>query len=67
MTEIVNLRRARKDKARAEKADAAAANRVKFGRTKQEKDLARAQNAISNRNLDAARLDQAGDKPPKKP
>ena len=37
MADIVNLNRARKAKARAEKAAASAANRRKFGRTKAEK------------------------------
>lgn len=37
MTEIVNLNRARKAKARAEKERQAADNRARFGRTKAEK------------------------------
>ena len=37
MAEIVNLRRARKGKARAEKDARAADNRVRFGRTKAER------------------------------
>jgi hypothetical protein len=37
MAEIVNLKRARKDKARAERENQAAANRRRFGRTKPEK------------------------------
>ncbi len=37
MAEIVNLRRARKDKARAAKDTLAADNRTRFGRTKVEK------------------------------
>jgi len=37
MADIVNLKRARKDKARAERENQAAANRRRFGRTKLEK------------------------------
>jgi Domain of unknown function (DUF4169) len=37
MAEIVNLKRARKDKARAERENQAATNRRRFGRTKAEK------------------------------
>ena len=40
MAEIINLRRARKDRARAEKEQTAADNRVRFGRTKAEKEKA---------------------------
>jgi len=43
MAEIVNLRRARKAKGRAEAAKEAEANRVAHGRTKAEKQLAKAQ------------------------
>ena len=37
MAEIVNLRRVKKQRARAEAAEQAAANRAKFGRSKAEK------------------------------
>jgi hypothetical protein len=37
MADIVNLRRARKDKARRERESEAAANRRRFGRTKADK------------------------------
>lgn len=49
MSEIVNLRQARKRKARADKDAQAAENRVKFGRTKAQKaeDAARADKARS--------------------
>jgi hypothetical protein len=40
MAEIINLRQARKQKARAEKEARAAENRTSFGRTKAEMDLA---------------------------
>ncbi|MDR3470887.1 MAG: DUF4169 family protein [Devosia sp.] len=52
MGEVVNLRLARKAKARADKQAGAAANRAKFGRTKADKQTEAAQKA-----LDAARLD----------
>lgn len=50
--DIVNLRRARKARARAGKEAEAAANRAKFGRTK----AGRERDAISER-IDARRLD----------
>ncbi|WP_404404144.1 DUF4169 family protein [Pelagibacterium halotolerans] len=53
MAEIVNLRQARKRKARAEKDAKAAQNRIQFGRTKAERNLSDAKNA-----LDAKRVDQ---------
>ena len=46
MAEIVNLRQARKAKARTEKDDSAAANRAKFGRTKAEKQAEAAKAAL---------------------
>ena len=52
MAEIVNLRTIRKRKARDEKAEAAAQNRVVFGRTKAEKDL-----TLANAEQAAKRLD----------
>lgn len=39
MTEVINLQQQRKAKARGEKEKQAAQNRVKFGRTKEEKML----------------------------
>lgn len=56
MAELINLRRARKAKAR-EKAEAdAAANRVAFGRTKAERDQSRAEAERTTRDLDGKRL-----------
>lgn len=52
MGEIVNLRRARKNKARAVKISEAAANRAKFGASRSERDV-----AASVRALDDARLE----------
>jgi len=53
MAEIVNLKRARKQKARAEAADAANANRLAHGRTKVEKSLTKAEQAKAKARLDA--------------
>jgi hypothetical protein len=52
MSEIVNLTRVRKAKAREDREAQAAANRTKYGRTKAERERQTAQDAI-----DAARLD----------
>lgn len=57
MAEIVNLRQARKAKARAEKDQAAEANRAKFGRTKAERDLQRKLSDKQNRDLDSHKRD----------
>jgi hypothetical protein len=55
MSELVNLNRARKAKARADKAALAAANRVKHGRTKAEKLAAKAEAERAARQLDQTR------------
>lgn len=55
MSEIVNLNKARKAKARSEAKAGAAQNRVKFGRTKLEKTAAKAEAAKQARRLDQAR------------
>ncbi|HEX2725508.1 MAG TPA: DUF4169 family protein [Beijerinckiaceae bacterium] len=60
MADIVNLRKARKAKARAEKEAQAAENRVKFGRSKAQRDLGAASNRLAERRLEAHRRD--GDK-----
>jgi hypothetical protein len=56
MTEIVNLRQARKRKLRADKDQQAAENRAKFGRTKGEKKRTAAEADRESRHLDQARL-----------
>ena len=56
MSEIVNLRRARKDKARTAKAKEAEANRAKHGVAKPLRELAEARSAKSARDLDAHKL-----------
>jgi hypothetical protein len=55
MGELVNLRRARKDKARTERDAAAAQNRATFGRTKAEKERSAAERAIADKTIDAHR------------
>jgi hypothetical protein len=55
MGEIVNLRIARKRKARADAASQADQNRITFGRTKQERELTKAERALESKKLDAHR------------
>ena len=57
MAEIVNLRRARKAKARVEKEREADANRAKHGVAKPIRDLAKARDAKARRDIDAKKLD----------
>lgn len=66
MTEIVNLRRARKARAKADKAAEANANRIKFGRTKSEKALSARQMTMDAHKLDGARIENAHEKPAQK-
>jgi len=61
MAEIVNLRRARKAKARAEKVRVADANRVKHGVAKPVRDLAKARADKAAHDLEANRLDRDKD------
>jgi hypothetical protein len=56
MTQIVNLRQARKRKQRADQDQQAAENRAKFGRTKGDKKRAAAEADRDSRHLDQARL-----------
>ena len=56
MTEIINLRRARKLKERELKEGEAAQNRALFGRSKTEKRLIESQRALAEASLDARRL-----------
>ena len=57
MAEIVNLRQARKAKARAEKEQAAETNRAKFGRTKAERERERMLTEKQVRDLDGHKRD----------
>ncbi len=54
---IVNLRRARKAKARDEKEKTAKANRTLHGTPKRLRDLAKAQGKKTNRDLDGHKKD----------
>ena len=58
MTDIINLRRARKNKARAAKAAKADANRVSHGIAKSERGLAKARREKAERTADAHKLDE---------
>lgn len=55
--EIVNLRRARKARARREREVTAAEQRARFGRPKAERDLADARRDAEHRRLDGHRRD----------
>lgn len=57
MAEIVNLRQARKAKARGGKEADAASNRAKFGRTKAEKQTEAAKAALAEKTLDGHKRD----------
>ena len=58
MAEIVNLKRVKKAKARAEKSAAADANRIKHGAPKHLRDLAKARDEKAQENLEAHKLDE---------
>ncbi|WP_421997097.1 DUF4169 family protein [Reyranella sp.] len=58
MGDIVNLRRARKDKARRERAVEADANRRRFGRTKAQKAEDEAERERVQRDVDGKRIDR---------
>lgn len=58
MAEIVNLRQARKAKARAGKEAEAAANRAKFGRSKAEKDLEAARRKLADKAVEAHKREE---------
>ncbi len=57
MSEIVNLRRVRKAKARDEKAKTADANRILHGTPKPLRELAKARSDKASRDLDAHKKD----------
>ena len=56
MSEIVNLRRTRKQKARERQQALAAENRVVFGRSKAEKRLIESERALAEASLEARRI-----------
>jgi hypothetical protein len=57
VAEIINLRLARKARARAEAQGLAAANRARHGRTRAERDAARAEAEHAARDLDGKHRD----------
>jgi hypothetical protein len=56
LSEIVNLRHARKQKARERQQAIAAENRIVFGRSNAEKRLVGSERALAEASLDARRL-----------
>ena len=58
MGEIVNLRQARKAKARAGKEVEAAANRAKFGRSKAEKELEAGRRKLAERSIEGHKREE---------
>jgi hypothetical protein len=61
VAEIVNLRRARKEKARKEKGAEAEKNRLKHGTPKALRDVTKARSKKAGAELDAHRLDSDKD------
>jgi hypothetical protein len=61
MGDVVNLKNARKGKARAAAEAKAQANRAAFGRTKAEKQFSRAEREAADRKLDGHRRDDDTD------
>jgi hypothetical protein len=57
MAEIVNLNRFRKERERAEKTKSAEENRVKFGRTKDEREVAEANAQKADKTLDDKKIE----------
>ena len=60
MGEVINLRHARKAKARTTVEQEAEANRQKFGRRKEDKELLRQLDVLREKNLDGHKLDKDG-------
>ena len=58
MAEIINLRRARKGKAREEAAEKAAMNRARFGKSKLEREREAAEADKLSRHLDGHKRDE---------
>lgn len=57
MSEVINLNKARKRKQRTDAEQQAALNRVRFGRSKQQKQLDAAQATEAKRRLDLLKRD----------
>jgi hypothetical protein len=63
MAEIINLRRARKQRARQDADKQAQQNRIAFGRTKAEQSLTQAERDKATRTLDGHHLAPPDDEP----
>ena len=61
MTEIINLRQKRKAKARTEKEKMASENRLKYGRTKEEKQKETLESKRDQRHLDGHKREKDED------
>lgn len=61
MADIINLNKKRKTKNRLEKEKKASQNRIKFGRTKKEKQIENLENELNERYLDGHKLDKKED------
>jgi hypothetical protein len=59
MGDVINLNRFRKQRARSEREETAARNRVRFGRSKEEKARERSETARMNRELEGKKLDDS--------
>jgi hypothetical protein len=58
MVDVINLNKKRKAKVRLEKEKKASENRIKFGRTKQEKQIEKQDKERSERHLDGHKLEK---------
>lgn len=58
MADVINFNKKRKAKNRLDKEKKAAINRVKFGRTKQEKQVAKQKNHREEKHLDGHKLEE---------
>jgi hypothetical protein len=58
MADILSLSKARKARARAEKEQLAAENRIKFGRTRAEKQLEAAKKTLAEKRLDETKREE---------
>ena len=58
MADIINFNKKRKNKIRLEKEKKASENRIKFGRTKKEKQLEKQDNERNERHLDGHKLEK---------
>lgn len=58
MVDVINLNKKRKTKLRLEKEKKASENRIKFGRTKKEKQIEKQDNERNERHLDGHKLEK---------